>query len=185
MIKILGLSGSLRKNSFNKALLNNAKKLMPEDSELVIFDLKDIPIFNQDLEHDQPSSVKALKSAVKSSDGLLISTPEYNYSFSGVLKNAIDWISRPIEDNSFNEKIIAITSVSVGRFGGLRAQYHLRQVLTGLNRYTLTNPEIFISLAEKKFNEQGNLTDPQAIELLKKLLENLVYSCKTQKIPTF
>ncbi len=183
MIKILGISGSIRKDSYNKALLVNAKKMMPLDSELEIFDLKDIPIFNQDLEHDLPPVVKTLKAAVRTADGLIISTPEYNYSFSGVLKNAIDWITRPPEDNSINGKIIAIMSVSVGRFGGLRAQYHLRQVLTGLNTYTLTNPEIFVTFAEKKFDADGNLTDLQAVELVKKLLNNLVYVCKTKALP--
>jgi chromate reductase len=184
MIKILGIAGSIRKDSYNKALLINAKKLMPSDSELEIFDLKDIPIFDQDLEHNLPPVVKTLKAAVKSADGLLISTPEYNYSFSGALKNAIDWITRPPEDNSINGKIIAITSVSVGRFGGIRAQYHLRQVLTGLNTYTLTNPEIFVTFAEKKFDAQGNLTDLQAVELIKMLLNSLVSVCKTKVLPT-
>ncbi|MEM0161174.1 MAG: NAD(P)H-dependent oxidoreductase [Thermoplasmata archaeon] len=183
MIKILGIAGSIRKDSYNKALLINAKKVMPLDSELEIFDLKDIPIFNQDLEHDLPPVVKTLKMAVKNADGLLISTPEYNYSFSGVLKNAIDWITRPSEDNSISGKIVAIMSVSVGRFGGIRAQYHLRQVLTGLNTYTLTYPEIFVTFAEKKFDAQGNLTDLQAVELIKMLLNNMVSVCKTNALP--
>ncbi|MGC8497805.1 MAG: NADPH-dependent FMN reductase [Thermoplasmata archaeon] len=182
MIKIIGIAGSIRIGSYNKALLINAQKLMPPESELEIFDLKDIPLFNQDLEHDLPPSVKALKHAVKSADGVLISTPEYNYSFSGVLKNALDWITRPSEDNSISGKIVAIMSVSVGRFGGIRAQYHLRQVLTGLNTYTLTNPEIFVTFADKKFDEQRNLTDAQAVELLKSLLNNMVMAARTRSI---
>lgn len=182
MIKILGIAGSIRKQSFNKKLLLNAQKLMPQDSMLEIFDISDIPAFNQDFELAPPEPVKKLKSAVKNSDGLLISTPEYNYSFSGILKNAIDWITRPSDDNSISGKIVAITSVSVGRFGGIRAQYQLRQVLTGLNTYTLSNPEIFVTFADKKFDAQGNFTDEPGIELLKKLLENLVYVCRTRNI---
>ena len=133
---ILGFAGSLRAGSYNKALLRAAIDLLPEGVTLEIFDLLGIPAYNQDLESDMPIKVKEFKSKIREeSDAILIATPEYNFSVPGVLKNSIDWASRPYGDNSFDSKPVAIMSASIGMLGGARAQYHLRQMFVFLNMY--------------------------------------------------
>src|SRR5947199_324853 len=107
-MQFLGIAGSLRKNSYNRALLRAAKELTPPGVTLEIFDLKDIPPFNQDLEQNPPEIVRIFKEKIKAADSIVIATPEYNYSLSGVLKNAIDWASRPYGDNSWEGKSVAI-----------------------------------------------------------------------------
>lgn len=171
---ILGFAGSLRKGSYNKALLRAAVELAPKDVKLEIFDLKEIPPFNQDLEDEMPSKVKEFKAKIKAADAILIVTPEYNYSFSGVLKNAIDWASRPPGENAFEGKPVAIMSASIGMLGGARAQYHLRQVLVALDMYPINWPEVMVSSAEDKFDEDGRLLDEKAKAKIRELLENLV-----------
>jgi len=173
-IAILGFAGSLRKGSYNKALLRVALELLPADAVLEVFDLEGIPPFNQDFETSPPSIVRVFKAKIRAADALLIVTPEYNYSFSGVLKNAIDWASRPHGDNSFEGKPVAIMSASISLLGGSRAQYHLRQTFVYLDMYPLYKPEVFVALAHQKFDEKGNLTDETATKLIKELLENLV-----------
>lgn len=173
-VSILGFAGSLRRGSFNRALLNAAVELVPEGASLEIFELDGIPLFNQDFEGDMPDVVKGFKSAVRKADALLFATPEYNYSFSGVLKNAVDWASRPYTDNSFDGKPAAIMGASPGLFGTVRAQYHLRQVLVSLNVQVVNRPEVFVSLAQEKFDSAGNLTDEKTRELVTRLLGNLV-----------
>src|SRR5208283_5360145 len=124
-ISILGFAGSLRKDSLNRALLRAALEFVPPETKLEIFELDGIPLFNQDLESSVPIKVQDFKNKIKAADALLIVTPEYNYSVPGVLKNAIDWASRPPGDNSFDNKPAAIMSASTGILGGARAQYHL------------------------------------------------------------
>ncbi len=121
-LKILGFAGSLRVGSYNKALLRAAIELLPDNTTLEIFDLDGVPPFNQDLENDMPTKVKEFKSKIREADAILIATPEYNYSVPGVLKNAIDFASRPYGDNPFNDKPVAIMSASIGMLGGARAQ---------------------------------------------------------------
>jgi len=150
LVTILGFAGSLRKNSYNKALLRAAAELVPEDAELEIFDLEGIPLFNQDLETQIPEKVKEFKVKIKAADAILIVTPEYNSSFPGVLKNAIDWASRPYGDNSFEGKPVAVMSASVGMLGGVRAQYHLRQTFVFLNMYPVNKPEVIVTFALRK-----------------------------------
>jgi chromate reductase len=173
-INILGFAGSLRKGSFNKALLRTAAELVPEDARLEIFDLEGIPPFNQDFESAMPERVKEFKSKIKSADAILIATPEHNYSIPGVLKNAIDWASRPYGDNSFEGKPVAIMSASTGMLGGARAQYHLRQVFVFLNMYPVNKPEVLVAFANQKFDQTGRLTDEKTKEFTKSLLETLV-----------
>jgi chromate reductase len=117
-VNILGFAGSLRKDSYNKALLRAATKLVPPGAKLEIFDLEGIPHFNQDLEQSMPDRVKEFKAKIRSADAILIATPEYNYSIPGVLKNAIDWASRPPGDNPFEGKPVAVMSASIGMLGG-------------------------------------------------------------------
>jgi chromate reductase len=124
-ITILGFAGSLRKGSYNKALLRAAVELAPSDVRIEVFDLEGIPVFNQDLEEHPPKRVREFKAKIRAADALLIATPEYNYSVPGVLKNAIDWASRPYGDNAFEDKPVALMSASNGMLGGARAQYQL------------------------------------------------------------
>lgn len=133
VVKIIGFGGSLRKESFSRVLLNEAQKLTPKNTEMEVFDIKEIPLFNQDNENNPPPTVKEFKEKIKKAEAILIVTLEYNYSIPGFIKNAIDWVSRPYYDNSFEDKPLAIISCSTGMLVVLRAQYHLRQTLVFLN----------------------------------------------------
>ena len=173
-VSILGFAGSLRKGSFNKSLLKAARELLPNDVELEIFDLEGIPPFSQDMENQPSERLKEFKAKIRAADGLLIATPEYNYSVPGVLKNAIDAATRPYGDNPFDGKPAAIMGASVGMLGTARAQYHLRQTLVFLNVYPLNRPEIMVPFADKKVDETGRLTDEHTREKIKELIEALV-----------
>jgi chromate reductase, NAD(P)H dehydrogenase (quinone) len=171
---ILGIAGSLRKESFNRGLLRAAQGLTPEGARIDVFEINDIPSFNQDDEGNPPAKVAELKQRVRSADAILIVTPEYNYSVPGVLKNAIDWASRPYGDSAWNGKPVAIMGATVGTIGTARAQYHLRQMFVFLNMYAVNQPEVMLANAHKHFDEQGNLTDETAKKLIRQLLEELV-----------
>jgi chromate reductase len=173
-ITILGFAGSLRKGSYNKGLLRAAATLVPNGAELEIFDIEGIPPFNQDYEKQPPEKVKEFKAKIRAADALLIAAPEYNYSVSGVLKNAIDWASRPHDDNAFEDKPVAIMSASTGMLGGARVQYHLRQVFVTLDMHALNWPEVMVSQAKNKFDENGNLKDEETKKRIAELLESLV-----------
>ena len=173
-LKILGFAGSLRAGSYNKSLLRAAANLMPEDTNLEIFDIDGIPAFNQDTENNMPEKVKDFKSKIREADAILIATPEYNYSVPGVLKNAIDFATRPYGDNPFNEKPVAIMSASVGMLGGARAQYHLRQIFVYLNMHPINGPEVIVPFAQNKFDTSGNLVDENTQMFVRQLLQNLV-----------
>ena len=151
-LRILGIAGSLRKGSFNRAALRVAQQIMPEGAVLDAFELDDIPPFNQDKEQPLPEPVQRLKAAVQAADAILFVTPEYNYSMPGVLKNAIDWGSRPPGQSVWGGKPCAIMGASPGMFGSARAQYHLRQVCTALNLLPLNQPEVMIAAAADKFD---------------------------------
>ena len=173
-ITILGFAGSLRKGSYNKALLRTALQLLPKDAKLEIFDIEGIPLFNQDMEKQMPEKVKEFKAKIKGADAILVATPEYNYSMPGVLKNAIDWASRPYGDNSFEGKPVAIMSASPGMFGGARAQYHLRQTCVFLDMHPVNKPEVMVPFAHEKVNEQGIIADAKTREKIRDLLESMV-----------
>lgn len=173
-VSILAFAGSLRKSSYNKALLRAVSELVPEDAELEIFDLEGIPLFNQDLENQPPQKVKEFKAKIRSADAILIATPEYNYSIPGVLKNAIDWASRPSGDSAWKGKPVALMSASTGRFGGARAQYHLRQCFVYLDMCPLNRPEVMVSQAKDYFDDQGRLKDKEVRQHISELLNGLV-----------
>ena len=173
-LNVLGFAGSLRVGSYNRSLLRTAADFMPEDVNLEIFDINGIPTFNQDIENDIPEKVKDFKSKIREADAILIATPEYNYSVPGILKNAIDWATRPYGDNPFNEKPVAIMSASVGMLGGARAQYHLRQIFVFLNMYPINGPEVIVTFAQDKFDANGKLIDDNTQKYLRQLLKNLV-----------
>jgi chromate reductase len=174
VFKILGFAGSLRKDSYNKALLRAALELVPAGVELEIFDLEGIPPFNQDLEHRPAEKVQEFKAKIRAADALLIATPEYNYSIPGVLKNAIDCASRPYGDNAFAHKPVAIMGASPGMIGTARAQYHLRQCFVFLSCFALNQPEVMVSFAHERIDKDGKVTDQKTRELIRQLLENLV-----------
>jgi len=181
VIKILGFAGSLRKGSFNKALLRLASELVPEGAQLDMIDLEGIPPFNQDLEATPPEKVKEFKAKIRAADAILIATPEYNYSVPGVLKNAIDWASRPYGDNALEGKPAALMGASIGMLGTARAQYHLRQTLVFLNVFPLNRPEVMLPFVDKKVGEDGRITDETAKKLVKELLQSLVAWTKKLK----
>ncbi len=172
-IKIIGFAGSLRKESYNRALLRAAQELAPDNVELEIFDLEGLPLFNQDLENDPHPKVADFKSRIRAADAILIATPEYNYSIPGVLKNAIDCASRPYGDNAFAGKPVAIMGASIGMTGTARAQYHLRQSFVFLDVYPLNSPEVMVSYAGEKNFPGGRLADQKSRDMIKQLLVNL------------
>jgi chromate reductase, NAD(P)H dehydrogenase (quinone) len=174
LVTILGFAGSLRKGSYNKALLRAALELVPKDAELQTFDLEGLPLFNQDLENEPTEKVKEFKARIRDADAILIVTPEYNYSIPGVLKNAIDCASRPYGDNAFEHKPVAIMGASIGMAGTARAQYHLRQSFVFLTCFALNQPEVMVPFAQDKIDENGNVTDEKTREKIRELLQNLV-----------
>jgi len=172
-IKVLGISGSLRKSSFNTALLRIADELKPAGMTIQVADIAAIPLYNEDVRAQGfPAPVEALRQQIKAADALLIACPEYNYSMSGVLKNAIDWASRPPEQ-PFAGKPLAIMGAAAGMAGSARAQYHLRQACVFLDMHPLNKPEVLIGAAQSKFDAQGNLTDETARGLIRDLLAAL------------
>jgi chromate reductase len=173
-VRILGIAGSLRRDSYNRAALRAASQLLPPDATLDIFELDGIPGFNQDEEQNPPARVAELKRRVRQADAILFVTPEYNYSMPGVLKNAIDWASRPYGDNAFDGKPAAIAGASIGQMGTSRAQYHLRQSCVFLNMHVINRPEVMVPNAAQHFDEQGNVTDAKTKDFLRQLLAALV-----------
>ncbi|HOO16216.1 MAG: NAD(P)H-dependent oxidoreductase [Phycisphaerae bacterium] len=171
-VHILGFSGSLRQGSYNRALLRAAQELLPEDVRLELFDLGPIPLYNGDVEaRGFPEAVVAFKERIAAADALLIAAPEYNYSMPGVLKNAIDWASRPPDASPLNGKPVALMGASVGLLGTARSQYHLRQVCVFTNMLPLNRPEVFVGRAHEKFDAQGRLIDENTRKHVKGLLE--------------
>jgi len=173
-IKVLAFAGSLRVGSYNKALIRAAVEVAPPTMSIETYDLEGIPLYNADLDDNLPLKVVEFKQKIRNSDALLIATPEYNYSLSGVLKNAIDWASRPPQGNPIEGKPVAIMSASGGKFGGARAQYHLRQIFVFLDMHPINRPEVMLADAQNNIDEKGNLTNPQTRQLISQLLESLV-----------
>lgn len=171
--KVLAISGSLRKTSTNSMALLAARKLAPPDMSIEIADISQIPLYNGDLHAGgEPASVISLKDQIRSADAVLIATPEYNFSIPGVLKNVLDWVSRPPEP-PFDGKPVAIMGVSPGPLGTARVQYHLRQVLVFMNTFTVNKPEVFIGHSASKFNAEGELTDETTAKFINELLASL------------
>jgi chromate reductase len=169
-MKVLGVSGSLRKASFNTAALRACAELMPAGMTLSFAEIGDLPLFNQDVfDAGLPEPAKRFRAAVAAADGVLIASPEYNFSLSAALKNAIDWASRP-PNQSWQDKPVAIFSASAGPMGGARVQYDLRRILGQLWAHVLPRPEVFIGSAPGKFDAQGKLTDETTRKFLSDLL---------------
>jgi chromate reductase len=173
-LTILGISGSGRKGSYNTALLEAAKELLPQDATLEVVDVSKLPLYNQDLEHDLPEAVKELKKKIRGADAILIATPEHNYSVTAVLKNAIEWGNRPPRDASWSGKPAAVISASTGLRGGVRAQLHLRQIMIDLNMYPINRPLLLVANARDKFDENLKLIDEESLQTLREVLSSLV-----------
>jgi chromate reductase, NAD(P)H dehydrogenase (quinone) len=169
-IRVLAIAGSLRRGSLNKALVRAAVQVAPPGVVIEEFEgLEVIPPFNQDLEGELPEKVRELKARVVAADALLISTPEYNFSVPGVLKNAIDWASRPQGDNSFDDKPVAIMSAG-GTMGAGRAQLHLRQMFVYLNMHPVNRPQVAVANARTRADPSGEFTDPAIRDSIRQLL---------------
>ena len=171
---ILGIAGSLRNESYNRALLRAAQELTPEGARIDTFELAGLPMFNQDEEANPHPKVAELKQRIRAADAILFVTPEYNYSIPGVLKNAIDCASRPYGDSAWDGKPVAVMGASIGSIGTARAQYHLRQTFVFLNMYPVNQPEVMVSSAQKRFDQEGKLTDETTKKLVQQLLSGLV-----------
>ncbi|HEY3644076.1 MAG TPA: NAD(P)H-dependent oxidoreductase [Gammaproteobacteria bacterium] len=180
-MKVLAMVGSLRKGSYNKLLLQAAIELKPKDMQIESGDIGEIPLYDEDVrEKGFPAPVQKLREQLRAADALLFVTPEYNYTIPGVLKNAIDWCSRPPEQ-PFNDKPAAMLGASISRLGTARAQYHLRQSCVYLNIHVLNQPEVMVADAAKHF-EAGKLTDENARKLITQLLLNLeAWAMRLQK----
>lgn len=177
-VKVLGIAGSLRQGSYNRGLLRAARELAPEDMEIQIFDnetLTMIPPYNEDVrQQDEPETVEILKREIEHADALLFAVPEYNHSMSGILKNAIDWASRPPSESPLDGKPIGIMGVAIGRSGTVRAQMHFRQVCVFTNMLPLNKPAVQVTNAADKFDADGKLTDENTRGYVKRLTEALL-----------
>jgi chromate reductase, NAD(P)H dehydrogenase (quinone) len=173
-IEIVAVVGSLRRHSYNRSLLRSAMLTQPSDMHIYEVPIAGLPFFDEDLEEKgDPPTVRDLKRAIAAADGVLIVTPEYGYSIPGVLKNALDWASRPTGRSVVRGKPVAIMGASSGRSGTMRAQLHLRQVLQHMGAVTLPEPEVYVTFAPDKFNGLGELTDKTSLDQVGRLIENL------------
>ncbi|MBM3490771.1 MAG: NAD(P)H-dependent oxidoreductase [Alphaproteobacteria bacterium] len=182
VVRVLGIVGSLRRESYNRRLIEAARELAPNGITLEVCDIADVPLYNDDVyKQGFPAAVVQLRQRIKQTDALLIATPEYNYSIPGVLKNAIDWASRPPEQ-PFTDKPLAIIGASPGALGTARAQYHLRQAFIFLDARVLSRPELMVAQAGSKLDAQGRLTDEATRRQLTELL--LALGAWTQRLKT-
>ena len=173
--RIVGFAGSLRHGSFNRALLRTAAELAPERLRIDIHEIADIPLYNQDVEdQNAPAAVTTLREAVRSADALLIATPEYNHGVPGVLKNTIDWLSRPPRGSALNGKPVALMGASPGVTGTARSQSQLRQAFVFTNSYAMPQPEVLVGRAHEKFDAEGRLTDDATRKFIALFLDQFV-----------
>ncbi len=173
--QLLGIAGSLRRASYNRGLLRAAAEVLPAGACLKIFVLDDIPLFNADvMALGDPPSVRDLKERVRLADALLIATPEHNYSIPGVLKNALDWASRPLKSSCLRGKPVGIMGASTGDFGTVRAQLALRQVFVLTDSLVMAQPEFRVARAAEKCDAQGDLLDDELRHRLGAFLQALV-----------
>ena len=172
--RILGVAGSLRKDSYNRKLLGAIAGIAPENIEVEIYELDKIPLYNQDIDtpESMPESVRDFKRRIKEADAILFVTPEYNRSIPGVLKNAIDWASRPYNDNSFDDKPVATIGATDGMLGTAVAQYHMREIFSFLNAHPMERPQLFVSGISKKL-AGGKVQDEELKKLLLLFINNL------------
>ena len=170
-LRILGFAGSLRRGSYNRALLRASQELAPEGMAIEAFDLLEVPLYNGDVEAEgDPPGVARFKQAIRDADGVLMVTPEYNHGVPGVMKNAIDWASRPPQGAALARKPVALIGASPGITGSARGQSQLRQAFEFTNSYCMPQPEYLLFKAHEKIDAGGRLTDEPSREYLVKFL---------------
>jgi chromate reductase len=173
-LQVLAICGSLRKGSFNRMAMQAAIARAPQGMTIAEGAIEGIPLYNEDVrEAGEPAAVALLKRQVRQADALLFVTPEYNYSVPGVLKNAIDWVSRPVAQSPFDGKPVAVMGASTGVMGTVRSQQHLRQTLMALNMLPVNEPEVLIGRAATRFAADGSLTDEATGAFIGQLLQAL------------
>lgn len=172
-IHLLGMCGSLRKESYNMKLLLAIQEMLPKNVTLTIADLGELPHYNNDFENNPPESVLKLIELAKSADGLVITTPEYNYSIPGMLKNGLDWLSRQFAGWPLRGKPVLATGATPGTLGTVRAQGHLRDILFAFDMQ-IARPEVYVGQVQHKFDDNGKLTDEPTREFLQKLVDDLI-----------
>ncbi len=173
-IHIVGISGSLRKKSYNTALLNAAQKLLPEGTTFETASIGDLPLFNTDMDGEaQSEAVKKFRGKLAKADAFVFVSPEYNYSVPGVLKNAIDWASRGGKDSPLVNKPVALMGATNGLWGTARMQQAFRPIFQSMNMFPVNKPEVYVSQAMTKFDDQGNLIDEKTADVVKKQLSAL------------
>ena len=171
MVQVLGIAGSLRRGSYNRALLAAAQELAPAGMTIEIADLASVPLYNGDVEAEgDPEGVANLKQAIRAADGLLFATPEYNHGVPAVMKNAVDWASRPPRQSPLDGKPVAIIGASPGLTGTARGQSQLRQAFEFTNSFAMPQPELLVFKAHEKFDSQGRLQDEATRAHLAKFL---------------
>lgn len=174
-MRVLGIPGSLRARSYNRRLLEVVSGLIPVGVDFQIFNLHDVPLYNEDLDTDTPPvGVVALRDAIRSADALLVATPEYNYGVSGVLKNALDWASRPSGRSVLAGKPVGMIGASQGAVGTARAQGHLKPVFHGLMMPLFVHGEVLVGQVQHKFDEAGQLTDAATRSFLERYVRGLI-----------
>ena len=172
-LTFLGIAGSLRRASYNRGLIRAAVEVAPEGTRVIAYELADIPMYNADVEADgDPEPIRAFKQAIAAADGLLIATPEYNHCVPGVLKNALDWASRPARSSVLSGRPVAVMGASTGQAGTARAQAHLRDGLAYTNAYVLPLPEVLVTRATARFDADVQLVDPETREAIRDLLKS-------------
>lgn len=173
-MNILGISGALRDKSFNTGLVRTAATLLPEGVSLTVASLRDIPLYDGDIDIEpQPAGVVAFKQLIERADGVLISTPEYNYSYPGVLKNALDWASRGTT-RPLHDKPVAVIGASPGNFGAVRAQTDLRRLMSAVSGVVLPRPELLVNNVHTKVDDHGIITDESTLKVYRTLLSNFI-----------
>ena len=180
-VTIAAFGGSLRSKSYNGYLLKTASKNVPEGVDFRIAPMRNLPMYNTDEEENPSEAVVNFKNVLRDAEGILVVTPEYNYSIPGFIKNAIDIASRPYNDNVLKGKHVAVMSASIGAFGGMRAQYHLRQVFVYLDMKPINKPEVFINFAQDKFDSNGELRDEKSLLLIQELMKKLAAECRLSR----
>jgi len=166
MIRVIGMVGSLRRLSYNQALFNAFAHNIPEGIELLQADISSLPFFNEDFEDPYPSEAQELKDLLSTADAFIIATPEYNRGVPGILKNAIDWMSRPTGPSPFSLKPVLVIGASDGNIGTAVAQASLKGTLLHLNAHVLGRPEFYVSRAQDKFDQEGKLHDLKTKEAI-------------------
>jgi chromate reductase len=181
-MRILGLSGSLRRDSYNTRLLHGMRALLPTGAELEVFEgLAAIPPYSEDDEHEAPPAVAALKAAIARADAVLVVTPEYNASLPGQIKNALDWVSRPVASSPLRGKPAAVVGASTGLFGAVWAQAEMRKVLSTIGARVLDR-ELPIGQADEALGEDGLPVEPELLEQLSATLDEMIGLADLQRL---